>query len=106
MDDSTGTGCYSLVGNNRFTSISLSGGVAVVTPSPGDHIQFQSGDVIGFYVEEAIIINSIHSNPGVVMLTSPSWFTSESVWFASIASTTKTSQTLETVPTQLGAVES
>ena len=23
VDDSTGTGCYSLVGNNRFTSISL-----------------------------------------------------------------------------------
>ena len=30
VDDSTGTGCYSLVGNNRFssTSVLVSGGVA------------------------------------------------------------------------------
>ena len=46
----TGTGQYSLVGNNRFTNISLSGGVAIVTPSPQDYIQFQPGDVLGFYI--------------------------------------------------------
>ena len=45
------TGCHSLVGNNRFTSVSLNSCVAVVTPWPQHRIQFQAGDVIGFYVE-------------------------------------------------------
>ena len=92
VDDFTGAGQYtsveySLVGNNRFTSISLSGGVAIVTPSPQDYIQFQPGDVLGFYVEEAR-----SDFDGVVVLTSGS-FTSEVVWFASIAPTLATSQT-------------
>ena len=90
MDDSTGTGCYSLVGNNRFTSISLSGGVAQVTPSPQDYIQFRPGDVLGFYVEVAREIDD-----GVVILTSYddiSTFTSELVWYASIAPTMANSQ--------------
>ena len=87
VDDSTGTGCYSLVGNNRFTSISLSGGVAQVTPSPQDYIQFQPGDVLGFYVEEAR-----DEENGVVVLTEPSSFTSELVWYASIAPAMATSQ--------------
>ena len=80
VDDSTDTGCYSLVGNNRFTSISLSDGVAQVTPSPQDYIQFRPGDVLGFYVEEAR-----GDNEGVVILTSSdgtTTFTSESVWYA------------------------
>ena len=68
VDDSTGTGQYSLVGNNRFTSISLSGRVAIVSPSPQDYIQFQPGDVLGFYVEEAR-----DGNDGVVVLTSSSF---------------------------------
>jgi hypothetical protein len=86
VDDSTGTGCYSLVGNNRFTSISLSNGVAQVTPSPQDYIQFRPGDVLGFYVEEAS-----EATDGVVVLTTSS-FTSELVWYASIAPTAATSQ--------------
>ena len=87
MDDSTGTGYYSLVGNNRFSSINLRGGVAIVTPSPQNYIHFRSGDVLGFYVEEAW--TSSYSSPGVVILPT---LTSESVWFASIAVTAKTSQ--------------
>ena len=87
VDDSTGAGQYSLVGNNRFTSISLSDQVARLTPSPQDYIQFQPGDVLGFYVEEAR-----DGDDGVVVLTSSS-FTSEVVWFASIAPTLATSQT-------------
>ena len=87
VDDSTGAGQYSLVGNNRFTSISLSDEVVIVTPSPQDYIQFQPGDVLGFYVEKP------HNDDGVVVLTSPSSFTSEVVWFASIAPTLATSQT-------------
>ena len=80
VDDSTGTGCYSLVGNNRFTSISLSDDVAQVTPSPQDYIMFRPGDVLGFYVEEAG-----RDSAGVVILTTSgdtSTFTSESVWYA------------------------
>ena len=88
VDDSTGTGQYSLVGNNRFTSISLSGGVARLTPSPQNYIQFQPGDVLGFYVD-----SDVGNTDGVVVLTSPSGFTSEVVWFASIAPTLATSQT-------------
>ena len=89
VDDSTGTGCYSLVGNNRFTSISLSDGVAQVTPSPQDYVQFRPGDVLGFYVEEARDVDD-----GVVVLTSPNSFISELVWYAStsIAPTMATSQ--------------
>ena len=79
VNDSLGTGQYSLVGNNSFTSISLRNLVARVTPSPQDYIQFQPGDVLGFYVEEAR-----ESDDGVVVLTNPSSFTSEIVWYASI----------------------
>jgi hypothetical protein len=86
VDDSTGTGCYSLVGNNRFTSIPLSGGVAQVTPSSQDYIQFRPGDVLGFYVEEAR-----EARDGIVVLDGDS-FNSELVWYASIAPTMATSQ--------------
>ena len=89
VDDSTGTGCYSLVGNNRFTSIPLSDNLARVTPSPQDYIQFQPGDVLGFYVEET---KDDDDDDGVVVLTRPSSFTSELVWYASIAPTMATSQ--------------
>ena len=90
VDDSTGTGCYSLVGNNRFTSISLSGGVARVTPSLQNYIQFRPGDVLGFYVEEAKEVYD-----GVIILTSNSGttsFTSETVWYARIVPSMATSQ--------------
>ena len=79
VDGSTGSGQYILVGNNRFTSISLSNNVAEVTPSPRDQIQFQSGDVLGFYVEEAR-----DDNRGVNVVTTAS-YTSETVWYTSVA---------------------
>ena len=91
VDHSTGTGCFSLVGNNRFSRISLdSDQVARATPSPQDYIQFQPGDVLGFYVEEAR-----DADNGVVILTSydgSTSFTSELVWYASIAPAMATSQ--------------
>ena len=91
VDDSTGTGQYSQVGNNRFTSISLSDGVAIVTPSPQDYIQFQPGDVLGFYVEGAI-----RENNGVVVLTDSN-FTNEIIWYASIDPAMATTQTVYSV---------
>ena len=91
VNSSTGTGCYSLVGNNRFTSIHLNNGVVKVVPSTQDYIQFRSGDVLGFYVESAGIGKQKVTN-GVVIRTSPSSFTSELVWYASISPAMATSQ--------------
>ena len=82
QDDSLGTGYYSLAGHNRFSSISLSDGVAQVTPSPQDYIQFRPGDVLGFYVVEATGSGPVE---GVVVLTTPNSFTREVVWHASVA---------------------
>ena len=72
-------GQYILIGNNRFTSISLNGGVAQVSVMTQNQIQFQSRDVLGFYVEEAR-----DSNKGVNVVTTTS-YTSETVWYASVA---------------------
>ena len=78
---SLGTGYYSLVGNNRFSAISLSAGVASgLSPSPQDYIQFRPGDVLGFYVEEAK-----DDDRGVVVLTTDG-YSSEVVWYASVGS--------------------
>ena len=77
---SFGSGRYNLVGNNRFTSISLSAGIVQVTPSPSDHIVFRPGDVLGFYVE-----NARDSDRGVVVITTAS-ASSEYVWYTSVDS--------------------
>ena len=93
--DQTGGGVYSLVGNNRFTSIDLNNGVAEsLLPSPSDYIPFQSGDVLGFYVEEA---RDDNTDRGVVVLTTDS-NTRESVWYAST-----TSQTVAGCPISVGS---
>ena len=84
---------YNLVGSNRFTSISLSGGVAEVTPSPQDRIQFRRGDVLGFYVEEARDDN----DRGVVVITTES-FTRDTVWLASTSP-----QNPESCPISIGS---
>ena len=99
VNTSDGTGCYSLVGNNRFTSITdiVQPGVVIVTPSPVDYVQFQSGDVVGLYMEKAL--NST-SGEGAVMLTT-SDFTSEIVWLASIGQAQATS-TRESCPYSVG----
>ena len=87
VNDSTGAGCYSLVGNNRFTSIPVNTPTFILSPSPEAYIEFQPGDVVGFYIEEARDNNF----DGVVLLNREN-FTSELVWYASIAPTMATSQ--------------
>ena len=88
VNDSTGIGCYSLVGINRFTAIPLNNGVASsLVPSSSNYIMFQPGDVLGVYVEEAR-----DDDNGVVVLNRSTDFTSELVWYASIAPTMATSQ--------------
>ena len=85
VDRSTGTGCYSLIGDNRFASASLEDGILVVTPSPQDYIMFQPRDVLGFYIRSASIRPSGDVPNGLVVQTSPTRFTSELVWYASIS---------------------
>ena len=91
VDNSTGSGCYSLVGNNKFVSLTLSGALAKATPSPEDYIQFNPGDVLGFYVGQANEGLRRESN-GIVIRTYPNRLTSESVRYASIAPTIVSSQ--------------
>ncbi len=44
-------GCYSLVGENRFPSISLiAGGLVSETPAPSNIITVRPGDVVGYFV--------------------------------------------------------
>ena len=77
MIDSINTERYSLVGNNRFTSIYVSKGLARATPSSQDRIHFQPGDVLGFYME-----SDEHGNPGIVL--NNNYGDSELVWHASM----------------------
>ena len=76
------TGCYSLVGINRFTSVSLTNSGAVVTPLPQEWIEFQPGDVLGFNME-----NTNGDEGGVVILMDSSerrdsGYETEEVWYA------------------------
>ena len=79
------TGCYSLVRNNRFTSVPLANQVAVVTPLPQEQIEFQPGDVLGFNLE-----NTDGDDGGVVILMDSSeqgdsGYETEEVWHADIS---------------------
>ena len=88
------TGCYSLVGNYIVRSFIINGTpqanhVARVTPSPQDQLQFQPGDVLGFYVESHGTSSDFDN--GVVMLNNGS-HTNELVHFASIDVTSQPPQ--------------
>jgi hypothetical protein len=90
------TGCYSLVGNLIATSLSLadepeSDHVARITPLPQDYLQFQPGDVLGFYVESHDTTSD--RDNGVVLLNNGSHI-DEVVWYASIDTSSQTSQFL------------
>ena len=80
------TGCYSLVDNFMITSTSiaiepLSEHVVRVTPLFQDQLQFQPGDVLGFYVESHT--DFLPEDNGVVLLNNAS-YTSEFVWYGRI----------------------
>ena len=79
------TGCYSIVGNNRFTSVPLANQVAEVTPLPQERIEFQPGDVLGFNIE-----NTNGDEGGVVILMDSSergdsGYETEEVWYADLS---------------------
>ena len=78
MENASGGGLYSLVGNNRFTSVSLIKGVVRVTPSARDYIPFQPGDVQGFLLEDAL-----NKKLFSVVLRTAHNFSSEVVWYGS-----------------------
>ena len=80
------TGCFSLVNNFTARSTSLSNDPAVshvarVTPLPQNQLQFQPGDVLGFYVESHGTTSD--DDNGVVLLNDGGHI-NELVWFASI----------------------
>ncbi len=90
------TECYSLVNDHSITSTNIgsnsqTGRVAKVTTLPHNQLQFEPGDVLGFYVES----HGSGSSPGgdddngVVVLNNGS-HTSELVWHGRI--TARTSQ--------------
>lgn len=88
------TGCYSLVNKFIATSLSLpdlpaSDHVAKVTPLPQDQLQFQPGDVLGFYVVSHDTKSD--GDNGVVLLSNGS-HARELVWYASIDATAQPSQ--------------
>ena len=95
------TGCYSLVDDFISTDIRIgiwptqSINVARIIPSLADQLQFQPGDVLGFYVESHGQGSGPMGNAdnGVALLTSGS-YASELVWYGNIgAATTQLSQT-------------
>ena len=97
------SGCYSLVDDFNSTGIPIgiqptpSTGVARITPSPADQLQFQPGDVLGFYVESHGEGSGSRgdANNGVVLLTGGS-YTNELVWYGSIGDgTIQMSQTAQ-----------
>ena len=89
------TKCYSLVDYFITKSIQTTKitRVAIVTPNIQDQLQFQHGDVLGFYVES----HGSGDQPGGdddngVVLLSNANHTSELVWFASIDITSARTQ--------------
>ena len=86
--------CYSLVNDHRIasTTISVDLRVARVTTLPQEQLQFQPGDVLGFYVESHGSGSQPHGDDdnGVVLLNNGS-HTSEFVWHGSITSRTSRS---------------
>ena len=99
------TGCYSLVDNFMITSTSIateprSDHVARVTPdSRQDQLQFQPGDVLGFYVESHG--SNTPQDNGVVLLNNAN-HDSELVWYGRINTISQNSQT-NSCPYPVGA---
>ena len=68
-------GCYGLVGENRFPSITLGDqGLVSETPEPTNIITVQPRDVVGFFV----ISHRANTNDGIYL---DSNFNEESVWY-------------------------
>ena len=104
------TGCYSLIDDFTSSSISttLRDPVARVVPLPQDQLQFESGDVLGIYVERHGVESK--DNDGAVVLSDGSR-SSELVWHDIVditaAAELSIPSSLSAVPTQVdGPMES
>ena len=64
------TGCYSLVGHNEFSNVTLIGEIATATPPQHNQIQVQPGDVVGFYLDA----DGAHVNTEPVYSNMMVWF--------------------------------
>ena len=107
------SGCYSLVDDFISTSIPIgirptrTVDVARITPLPANQLQFQPGDVLGFYVEShGEFLNDPNNangdaNNGVALLTSGN-YTSESVWYGSIGDGTAQISRTDSCPYPVG----
>ena len=71
-------GCYSLVGENRFTSITLNTDDLVSeTPEPSNIISVRPGDVVGYFT----ITNRNNPNEGIQLNDENEDFSREIVWY-------------------------
>ena len=67
-------GCYSLAGENRFTSILLGdGGLVSKTPKPSNIISVRPGDVVGYYT-----FSRAYPDQGIQLETD---YTDDIVWY-------------------------
>ena len=67
-------GCYSLVGENRFTSITLANGLVSETPEATNVVSVRPGDVVGYFS-----ITELSSNGGIQL--HHELLTRETVWY-------------------------
>ena len=103
------TGCYSLVDDFISTGIpigiapSQTVNVARITPSLADQLQFQPGDVLGFYVESHGEGSAPGDDPnnGVALLTSGG-YANELVWYGNIRGDTVQASRTGSCPYQTG----
>ena len=103
------TGCYSLVDDFISTNIPIgiqpspTIRVARITPSLADQLQFQPGDVLGFYVEShgEGPGSGGDANNGVALLISSS-YSSELVWYGSIGDATTQISRTDSCPYPVG----
>ena len=103
------TGCYNLVDDFISTNIPIeiqpspTIRVARITPSLADQLQFQPGDVLGFYVEShgEGPGSGGDANNGVALLISSS-YSSELVWYGSIGDATTQISRTDSCPYPVG----
>ena len=73
------SGCYSLVGENVFTSFSFTnGGLVQLSPPSSSIITAQSGDVVGYYT------NSREGSNDGIQLERDSIYTENIIWYQAI----------------------
>ena len=74
-------GCYNLVGENRFTNITLNiSGLVSETPEPSNIISVQPGDVVGYYTFSQIEAND-DDGEGIQLNRR---YSNDSIWYANI----------------------